>query len=63
MDMKESRRVLTIAAAAFLTLVVLIYAVSFNQFRYQAVESDALSPSTLVGEITDETELLQSLVV
>lgn len=63
MDMKESKRILTIAAAAFLTLVVLIYAVSFNQFRYQAVESDALSPSTLVGEITDETELLQSLVL
>jgi len=59
MDMKKAKKLLTILAACYWTLVILVYLVAGEQFRYTDVVSDSLSPAAGIGEIVDGMEIRQ----
>lgn len=63
MDWNKVKAVLKKTAAVYWIAVVLIYLVAGQQFRYTAVTTDALSASTVVGEMTDEVTVRQRITV
>ncbi|MBQ8311600.1 MAG: ABC transporter permease [Clostridia bacterium] len=63
MDMKKSRKLLAVLAACYWALVLLIYLVAGEQFHYTAVKSEALSPSSVIGEIVDGVAVTQRLTL
>lgn len=63
MDKKKTKKLLAMMAVAYWIMVILVYLVAHPQFRYTGVESDALSPSTLLGEIVDGMQVQQTLTV
>ena len=63
MDFKKSKKLLSYLAAAYWVLVIAIYFIAGDQFRYRAVSSDPLSASTSVGEIVDGTQIRQTVSV
>ena len=63
MDWKKSKSLLWKLAVFYWLLAVLIYVISYDQFRYQTVTSDTFSPAFHIGEVTDGTEVAQRLVI
>lgn len=63
MDFKKSKKLLTLLAACYWMLVLVIYLVAGNQFHYTAVVSDALSASTTIGELVDGMTVTQTVTV
>lgn len=63
MDMKKSKKLLVWSAVFYWVLVICIYLIAHPQFRYTSVVSDALSASTMVGEIVDGMQIEQSVRV
>lgn len=63
MDIQKSKKLLLMAAAFFWLLAILIYIVAYPQFRYSVVTSDALSASTITGELVDGGEIRQRVVI
>lgn len=61
MDLKKSKKLLTVITAVYWALVILIYLVASPQFHRVSAVSDALSPSTTVGELIDGVTLTQRL--
>jgi len=62
-DFKKSKQLLAKLAAGYWILVIMIYLVAGNQFRFLPVTSDTLSPSASVGEITDGVQITQRMTV
>lgn len=63
MDFKKSKKLLTLLAACYWMLVLVIYLVAGNQFHYTAVVSDALSASMTIGELVDGMTVTQTVTV
>lgn len=63
MDWNKVKTALKKAAAVYWIVVVLVYLVAGEQFRYTAVTTEPLSASTVVGEITDEVTVRQRITV
>lgn len=63
MDMKNSKKLLGLLAACYWTLVLTVYLVAGNQFRFTQVTSSALSPTAVIGEIVDGMEITQRLAI
>ena len=63
MDMKKSKKLLAWLAAAYWALVIMIYLVAGDQFRYTNVVSDALSAGTTIGEVVDGMQIHQTVRV
>lgn len=63
MDWNKSKKLLNYLAAAYWVLVIGIYLIAGNQFRFLNVTSDTLSPAAVVGEITDGTTITQRMLV
>lgn len=63
MDWNKSKRFLMKLAIGYWALVIMIYLIGHDQFRYQSVANDVYAPAFHVGEITDGTELLQRVVI
>lgn len=63
MDMKKSKKLLLWLAAMYWMLVLVIYLVAGEQFRYTQISSDPLSPGTTVGELVDGVEVRQMIQV
>lgn len=63
MDMQQSKKLLIRIAIAFWVLALVIYVIAFDQFRFSAVVSDALTPSAITAEITDGMVLRQKMTV
>lgn len=63
MDFKKSKKLLTLLAACYWMLVLVIYLVAGDQFHYTAVVSDALSASTTIGELVDGMTVTQTVTV
>lgn len=61
MDLKKSKKLLTIIAAVYWAMVILIYVIASPQFRQVAATTDPLSPSDTVGELVDGVTLTQRL--
>lgn len=61
MDFKRSKKLLAVLATCYWTLAIIIYLVAGDQFRYTAVESDALSASAVIGEFVDGMTVTQTL--
>lgn len=61
MDIKKSKRLIAIAAGVFWLLVAVIFLVAQEQFRFTAVQSNTLTASAVVGEITDGITVRQLL--
>ena len=61
MDLKKSKKLLTIIAVAYWIMAILVYLVASPQFHQIAVVSDTLSPSSTSGELTDGVMLSQCL--
>lgn len=61
--MKKAKKLLVWFAAAYWVLVLIVYLVAHPQFRYTTVVSDALSASTVIGEIVDGMEIRQTVKV
>ena len=62
MDFKKSKHLILALAAAYWTLAIMIYIVAGEGFHWMPVATDALSASSVVGEIVDGMELHQRLV-
>lgn len=63
MNLKESKKILIGLGVLYCLLVFLIYAIAHEQFRYSAVETDAVNPSIITGELVDETVVEQKIKV
>lgn len=63
MDFKKSKKLLTLLAACYWMLVLVIYLVAGDQFHYTAVVSDALSASMTIGELVDGMTVTQTVTV
>lgn len=63
MDFKKSKAFLIKLAIIYWVFVLVIYAVAHEQFRYTPVTSETLTPSSTVGEITDEVVVRQRIDV
>ncbi len=63
MDWQKSKRFLLTLAAAYWALAALVYFVAGDQFHRLTVTSDALAPSSAVGEIVDGMELRQRVTL
>ena len=63
MDFKKSKKLLTLLAACYWMLVLVIYLVAGDQFYYTAVVSDALSASMTIGELVDGMTVTQTVTV
>ena len=61
MDFKKSKKMLGLLAACYWALALLVYLVAGVQFRYTAVESNALSASAVIGELVDGMTVTQTL--
>lgn len=61
MEMKKSKKFLVYLAVAYWMLVIMIYLVVGNQFQYIRLSSDALSASSVIGEIVDGMTVKQIL--
>lgn len=61
MDLKKAKQLLVKLAIAFWVLVIMIYAVASDQFHQTTVTSDALTPSTTIGEIVDGMTVTQRI--
>lgn len=62
MDLKKSKKLLAFLVAAYWLLVILIYVVASPQFHQITAVSDALSPSSTVGELVDGVTITQRLI-
>ena len=63
MNMKRIKKLLSILAVCYWALVLVIYLVAGEQFRYTQVTSSALSPIAVIGEIVDGMEITQRLTI
>ena len=63
MDFKKSKSFLIKLALIYCAFVLMIYAVAQEQFRRTPVTSDALTPSGIIGEITDGVTVRQRLEI
>lgn len=63
MDNKKLKNLVLLLLAGFLISSIVIYAVSFEQFRYETVHGELPSTDFWIGEITEQTEVQQKLVV
>ena len=63
MDFKKSKKLLTILAACYWALVLVVYLVAGDQFHYTAVTSDALSASVTIGELVDGMTVTQTVTM
>lgn len=63
MNFKKSKKLLTLLAACYWMLVLVIYLVAGDQFHYTAVVSDALSASMTIGELVDGMTVTQTVTV
>lgn len=63
MEIKKSKKLLAMLALAYWLLVIMIYLVAGQQFRFTAVSSDALSPSSAIGEIVDGMTITQTMTL
>lgn len=63
MDIQKSRKLILRVACAYWALVVLIYVVARPQFHQTAAVSDALSPTIVVCDLVEGTEVRQSVTV
>lgn len=59
MDMKKAKKLLMILAACYWVMVIMVYLVAGEQFRYTDIVSDSLSPAAGIGEIVDGMEINQ----
>ena len=62
MDFKRSKKLLAVLATCYWVLAIIIHLVAGDQFRYTAVESDALSASSVIGEFVDGMTVTQTLI-
>ncbi len=63
MDFKKAKKLLAVLAVCYWILVLVIYLVAGDQFRYSVVTSDALSPSATVGELVDGMTVTQTVTM
>ena len=63
MEIKKSKKLLAVLAAAYWALVILVYLIAGEQFRFTAVNGEALSPSSALGEIVDGMQITQRLIL
>ena len=61
MDLKKSKKLLTIIATAYWAMVILVYIIASPQFHQVATTTDTLSPSDIVGELVDGVTVTQRL--
>ena len=62
MDFKKSKVFLVKLMVAYWVFALVIYAVSFPQFKYTDVTGEAPAAATIIGEFTDGHEIRQSLI-
>lgn len=62
MDFKKSKRFLILLAAIYWLLVIGIYAVGNEQFRYVDISGESISPEFVIHEITDDMVLSQNVI-
>ena len=63
MDTKKAKQLLVYMATGFWLLALMIYMVAGQQFRYTDVETDALSPVAVIGEIVDGMVIHQRISI
>ena len=56
-------QLLAMLALAYWLLAAMVYLVAGQQFRYTAVSSDTLSPSSAIGEIVDGMTITQTMTL
>lgn len=61
MDFQKSKKLLSVLAACYWGLVVAVYLVAGQQFHYTATTSDALSASSVIGELVDGMTVTQRI--
>lgn len=60
---RESNKIFIKLAIFYWALVILIYGISFNQFKQTTVSTGSLSPIAVVGNIYDGIELTQKITI
>lgn len=63
MDIKKFKQFFITAGIIYWIIAIMIYVISYEQFHYSSVVSDSLSPAAIVGELTDEVTLTQTLSI
>lgn len=63
MDMKKSKRLLSVLAALYWVMSMLIYFAAGEQFHYTQTSSETLSPAAVIGELIDGITVKQPLSV
>lgn len=61
MDFKKLKKILITALLIFLVFAIGIYAVSFEQFRFESVTGKAPEAEIVIGEITDAAPIKQQI--
>ena len=62
MDFKQSKKLIRRTALFYWILAIVVYLVSYHQFRYSDAETDMPSPNGNVGEIIDGQRIEQTVV-